>query len=276
MNPIKMATRLCLCQPCHICELKFDGRNSTCQLITSHNPDVMDGYERTSDAPSLDPEVWFLSEDEITAARGGVPRRELSVYTSGNDVSTFSSTDGFFSSLYDDIESTGGNDTVYFTAWSVADFPFLPLIDESGNKTGIKALIKRVVDRGTDVRGIVWSNKLERNENLAIQAFMNNMLPAPTVGGLARLIFDDRLPTQTSSHHQKTFVLRRRNELVAYVGCVSTRPSTAGTRRIIIRQSFGAKRTSVACLTGGSTPTCASKAQRRRTSRPTSSRAGTP
>ncbi|GLE05759.1 hypothetical protein PINS_up014807 [Pythium insidiosum] len=218
MNPIKMATRLCLCQPCHICELKFDGRNSTCQLITSHNPDVMDGYERTSDAPSLDPEVWFLSEDEITAARGGVPRRELSVYTSGNDVSTFSSTDGFFSSLYDDIESTGGNDTVYFTAWSVADFPFLPLIDESGNKTGFKALIKRAVDRGTDVRGIVWSNKLERNENLAIQAFMNNMLPAPTVGGLARLIFDDRLPTQTSSHHQKTFVLRRRNELVAYVG----------------------------------------------------------
>ncbi|KAJ0391806.1 hypothetical protein P43SY_010729 [Pythium insidiosum] len=45
-----------------------------------------------------------------------------------------------------------------------------------------------------------------------------NALPKPSVGGPARFIFDDRLPKQTSSHHQKTFVLRRKNELVAYVG----------------------------------------------------------
>ncbi|KAJ0404345.1 hypothetical protein P43SY_001465 [Pythium insidiosum] len=70
-NPIKMATRQCICQPCHICEFKFDWRNSGCQLIRSHNPDVTDGSERPSDTPTLDPQAWFLSEAELTASRAG-------------------------------------------------------------------------------------------------------------------------------------------------------------------------------------------------------------
>ncbi|GLE05317.1 hypothetical protein PINS_up014330 [Pythium insidiosum] len=212
-----MATRQCLCMPCHVCEFAFDWRNPGCRLITTHGPDLSDGSERPATQPSLDPTTWFLTEAELTASRGGVPRRDLSVFTSGNDVSPLPTTDTYFASLFQDFETTGANDSVYVTAWSIDQVPFLPIGDEKGEKTGFQSILRRAVARGTDVSAIVWPNLLERKQNLKFRDFMNDGLPKPAPLS-ARFIFDDRLPSQTSSHHQKTFVFKRNNALVAYVG----------------------------------------------------------
>ncbi|KAJ0400956.1 hypothetical protein ATCC90586_007617 [Pythium insidiosum] len=190
---------------------------SGCRLITTYGQDLSDGSERPSVQPLLDPQAWFLSESELTSSRGGVPRQDLSVFTSGNDVSPLPTTDTYFASLYRDLEATGANDTVYMTAWSVDQVPFLPMGDERGEKTGFHGILRRAVARGTDVRAIVWPNVLERKQNVQFRDFMNDVLPKPKPYS-ARFLFDDRLPTPTSSHHQKTFVLRRHHALVAYVG----------------------------------------------------------
>ncbi|GLE09534.1 hypothetical protein PINS_up021262 [Pythium insidiosum] len=80
--------------------------------------------------------------------------------------------------------------------------------------------MQRAVARGADVRALVWSNLLKRKDTIKVRDFLNNELPKPAVGGPARFVFDDRLPSISSSHHQKTVVIRRQNELITYVGGV--------------------------------------------------------
>ncbi|GLE05767.1 hypothetical protein PINS_up014815 [Pythium insidiosum] len=217
-NPLSMASSTCICAPCHLCEFSF--RRMQCQPMLQAGADVTDGSEIRPTQPSLDPELWFLTEAELTASRGGVPRQNVSVYTSGNEIETFVATNEYFSSLYQDIERTAANDSVYFTGWAVANIPYEPLVDPTGAVSSVQATMQRAVARGADVRALVWSNLLKRKDTIKVRDFLNNELPKPAVGGPARFVFDDRLPSISSSHHQKTVVIRRQNELITYVGGV--------------------------------------------------------
>lgn len=47
---------------------------------------------------------YMLSEDEILASRGGIPRADLSLHTTGNKIIPHIDTRTFFMSLYNQIE----------------------------------------------------------------------------------------------------------------------------------------------------------------------------
>ncbi|KAJ0410033.1 hypothetical protein ATCC90586_006426 [Pythium insidiosum] len=215
-NPLAMASSTCICAPCHLCEMSF--RRMQCQPMLK-DADLSDGSEITPTQPLLDPQAWFLTEAELTASRGGVPRQGLSVFTSGNEIQTFVATNEYFSSVYKDIEQTAANDSVYMTGWAMANVPYEPLTDPKGQVSSLQATVTRAVSRGADVRALVWSNLLKRKDTIKVRDIFN-ALPKPAVGGPARFVFDDRLPSISSSHHQKTVVIRRQNELISYVGGV--------------------------------------------------------
>uniref|UniRef100_H3GLA4 phospholipase D n=1 Tax=Phytophthora ramorum TaxID=164328 RepID=H3GLA4_PHYRM len=79
---------------------------------------------------------------------------------------------------------------------------------------------------------------------LEVRGFVNALSP-PEASGPARFVFDDRLPHSTSSHHQKSVVIRKGRELVAYVGGVdltSNRWDTLEHDQHELRQRAGIER----------------------------------
>ncbi|GAB9467998.1 Phospholipase d, pi-spld-like-9 [Globisporangium polare] len=217
-NPMQMTFNLCICQPCHMCEFSF--LSFGCGLIETPNMTLSDGSDVKLEQPVLDLNNWYLTKEEITAARGGVPRDDLSVYTSGNRITTFVASNEYFHSLFQDVSTTGVDDRIFLTGWSVADVPFEPQVDPTGAWSGFETVFASAVERGASFNCLVWNNLLESQQNVQVRDFMNNLPPSPN-GGKALFIFDDRLSTPSSSHHQKSVVLYRKNtELVAYIGGV--------------------------------------------------------
>lgn len=217
-NPISIASKQCLCQPCQVCA--FSWTNWRCQLIVNSDTDVSDGSNIKTQQPTTDASAWFLTQAELTASRNGVPRNDLSVYTTGNDVSTFAACDELFNSVIKDVEATGANDSIYLAAWSTDEIPFDPTTDVTGAKTGFKALFNRAITRGADFRALVWTNLIEVAQNIRIRDYFNALtVPSKVLATTnARFVFDDRLPIASSSHHQKTLVVRKASRLTAYVG----------------------------------------------------------
>ncbi|GMF19150.1 unnamed protein product [Phytophthora lilii] len=58
--------------------------------------------------PLLNAVDWFLTEQEITDSRGGVPRSDLAVYTTGNAVTTYTVTKEFYDAVYEDLTQHEG------------------------------------------------------------------------------------------------------------------------------------------------------------------------
>nr|CCA23586.1 phospholipase D putative [Albugo laibachii Nc14] len=169
--------------------------------------------------PETDPTTWFLTERELNAACNGVDRDpNLSVFTEENEVTTFTSTDKFFASVYRDIESLPANEgaNLWFTGWSTADIPFVPQEDGWENTT-FRKVLERAIEKNVYVHGLVWCNVTEKEQNQKMQEQINSYLASN--GEIKhRFIFDDRLPHLTSSHHQKSIFLSMRNRSIAYIG----------------------------------------------------------
>uniref|UniRef100_K3WNR3 phospholipase D n=1 Tax=Globisporangium ultimum (strain ATCC 200006 / CBS 805.95 / DAOM BR144) TaxID=431595 RepID=K3WNR3_GLOUD len=239
-NPMKMTLNLCICQPCHMCEFHFS--HFGCGLIDYPELDESDGSDVTIEQPILDLDKWFLTRDEITAARGGFPRNDLQVYSTGNHITTFSATNEYFHSVYVDLSTTGVDDRIFLTGWSVADVPFEPQIDPTGSYSGFETIFASAVERGANFNALVWNNVLESQQNVQVRDFINGLPPSPN-GGKALFIFDDRLSSSASAHHQKSVVIHRKDtQLVAYLGGVDLtydRWDTSKHNNIALRKRAG-------------------------------------
>ncbi|GAB9467997.1 hypothetical protein Gpo141_00005325, partial [Globisporangium polare] len=213
----EMAKELCVCQPCHLCE--FSLTEGKCALIPVEGVDLSDGSDVEIDQPTLDPSLWFLSDAEITHSRGGVTRDDLSVYTSGNEVTAFVASNEYFHAIYEDVAKCGAEHRIFLTGWSVDQVPFKPEEDPTGELTSFVSVFGNAISRGANFHALVWSNLLETEQNVKMRDLLH-ALPSSENGGKAHFIFDDRLAAHTNAHHQKSVIIERKDDLVAYVGGV--------------------------------------------------------
>lgn len=219
-----MVSSECICEPCSLCYFKFLSwecrslaNNSATDVLVPYADDLL-GLQQ----PVLGASDWFLTEKELTRSRGGIPRDDLQVYSEKNAVQLFSATNKFFSSVYNDLESLNDSDwQVFLTSWSLDNVPFRPKTPDWQNST-FQALFGRVMQRHIKVRALVWANILERAQNVAMQHWMNSFHVSgnnQSNTSLGLLLFDNRLPYVTSSHHQKTLVLSHPDHSsIAYLG----------------------------------------------------------
>lgn len=202
-----------------MCEFNF--WSGSCGYIERDGLDLSDGSDVKVDQPLLKLTDWFLTEKEITASRGGSPRSDLAVYTTGNDVRTYTVSKEFFDAAYKDLSTTGEGDRVLLTDWSTNLIPFQPDV-AGGNKSKFQDVVAGVTHRGGSFHALVWTNILEQPQNVAVRDKIN-AIPAAETGEKPVFLFDDRVRT-VSSHHQKTLVIAASNSTdsddhpVAFVG----------------------------------------------------------
>ncbi|OWZ14611.1 PhosphoLipase D [Phytophthora megakarya] len=199
----------------------FDDDTSPPQV---ENEDLSNGSDIKARQPLLKNTDWFLTEQEITASRGGIPRTDLAVYTTGNSVTSFTVTKEFYDAVYDDLSTTKEGDRVLLSAFVTALVPLKPDVDVSGAKTGVGKVFTDIVKRGGNVNIINWSNIAYKIFATKARNLINKIPPSPINGAKAVFLFDDRLPSITSAYHQKTLVILGNNtsdkkyQPVAYVG----------------------------------------------------------
>ncbi|KAG7376936.1 hypothetical protein PHYPSEUDO_012398 [Phytophthora pseudosyringae] len=113
--------------------------------ISSAKPVSKDSPNVPVRQPLLEANDWFLTEEEITDSRGGVPRDGMAVYTTGNKVTPLTVTNGFFDATYDDFISTNEGDRILLSAWEVSLVPLKPDADPTGATTGVHEMVAVVV-----------------------------------------------------------------------------------------------------------------------------------
>ncbi|EEY60394.1 phospholipase D, Pi-sPLD-like-11 [Phytophthora infestans T30-4] len=191
--------RLCICEPCHVCEFK---KNSlTCGYKEHKELDASDGSDLTVDQPLLAPTDWFLTKEEITASRNGSTRGDMATYTTGNDVTTYTVTKEFFDAAFTDLSSTKEGDRVMLTGWGTDLIPFQPDVD-GGNQSQLLDVVEGIIQRGGSFHALIWANILEKSQNIKTRDDINDIPASVTTGKKPLFVFDDRVPTITSTHHQ--------------------------------------------------------------------------
>ncbi|OQS05109.1 phospholipase D, Pi-sPLD-like-9 [Thraustotheca clavata] len=197
----------CMCQPCHLCHYKvFQG----CQLQPTNALSLSNGKDIPSKQPLLASKYWFLTNEEITQARGGEPRTTLAPYTTNNQVHVFPDTSSAFASMYKDITKA---QTAYFNGWTLNDIPYMPHVDKS---LTFKSTWGQAIERNNlSAHGLVWSNLMDLSRVTDMFAWMNTLNSSD-----AQLMTDNRITKPTGSLHQKSLILESSSDLIAYVGGV--------------------------------------------------------
>ncbi|KAL0582736.1 hypothetical protein ABG067_007294 [Albugo candida] len=207
---IKMQT----CEPGFLCH--FDA-NKQC-VIKPEGTNFSTGADISMEQPVLEPVFWFLTDEEMTAARNGIPRIQLQLYTVGNGVTYYSSTSAYFAQLLEEFGSTNGNDDrIYMTGWGFANISLNPAA-ASPDTTRLLSVLQQCVQRGTDVRILSWANVLENDFIKDVRDTVNKKFLPPTCSPGSRFLFDDRLPSNSATHHQKSVVIRKGSSVTAFVG----------------------------------------------------------
>ncbi|GMF51694.1 unnamed protein product [Phytophthora fragariaefolia] len=170
--------------------------------------------------PLLDATDWFLTEQEITDSRGGILRRDMAVYSTGNAVTSYTVANEFFNAVYDDLSNTKVGDRVMLSAYVTALVPLKPDVDPTGATTGVGKVFTDIVKRGGNVNILNWHNLKYKSFNVKARDAINSIPASLANAAAAKLIFDDRLPYIVSSHHQKTLAI------------ISNTPSNGGEQPI--------------------------------------------
>ncbi|OWY95274.1 PhosphoLipase D, partial [Phytophthora megakarya] len=190
----------------------------------SNNTNIDDNPNVPVRQPLLDATDWFLTEQDITDSRGGVPRDDMAVFTTGNKVTPLTVPNEFYDATYDDFLATKEGDRVLLSAWEVSLVPLKPDIDPKGATTGVHAMVAGVVERGASFHILGWSNILHYKINIEARDDINKILPSEKNGAEVIYIFDDRVRTMTSSHHQKSLVFAvnsssdKNDQPIVYIG----------------------------------------------------------
>ncbi len=168
---------------------------------------------RTDDGAvdNCQPSDWFISQNER-----GNPDTELDrafgpdAWTSGNRIVPRIHGVDYFAALVSELEQFRAGDAVYFTDWR-GDHD--QRLRERGPAIG--DLLAGLAERGADVRGLVWRShpaavSFSEGSNRRLEAEINRR------GG--HVLLDQRV-LRLGSHHQKLFVVHRRDGAdVAFVG----------------------------------------------------------
>ncbi|ETP49977.1 hypothetical protein F442_04614 [Phytophthora nicotianae P10297] len=185
-------------------------------VALSSDVDFSNGSDVAIEQTLLKATDWFLTEQEITDSRGGVPRNDLSVYTTGNAVKAFTITKEYFDAVYDDLSAAGEGDRILLAAWDSKLVQLKPDVDITGHTSGYHKVFSGVVERGGEVSILAWANLLRRGHNIeardALTELERHSFSMTGVGSI------------TGSHHQKTLVIAANTSLghddhpIAYVG----------------------------------------------------------
>ncbi|EGZ25694.1 phospholipase D-like protein [Phytophthora sojae] len=149
----------------------------------------------------------------------------MSVYTTGNKVTSYTVTNEFYNAVYDDLSTTKEGDRVMLATWLAAVVPLKPDVDPTGAKSGFKEFFAGIVERGGDANILGWASIAGGYMPYNIKAHdaINSIPKSPNNGAKAQYIFDDRV-NLIASHHQKTLVIAANiskdedDQPVAYVG----------------------------------------------------------
>lgn len=174
------------------------------------------------------PTHWFLDANEIAAARGNVdPPRTLSVFTTRNLAESKIDGESYMQALHNDLARTGAGDFFHFTAWrlNITQDLIPPATPSPSSPTRFDNVIQAAAKRGMVPSALIWKAVAAGftpssvtgmvGENTTARNFFNS------VGGKG--VIDGRYPA-AGSHHQKTAVVLRDGEAVAYCGGIDVCP----------------------------------------------------
>jgi phosphatidylserine/phosphatidylglycerophosphate/cardiolipin synthase-like enzyme len=175
-----------------------------------------------------EPAHWFLDANEIAAARGNVDLlRTLSVFTAGNLAESKIDGESYMQALHNDLARTGAGDFFHLTAWrlNITQDLIPPATSSPSSPSRFDNLIRAAAGRGMVPSALIWKAVAAGftpssvggmvGENTTARNFFNS------VGG--RGVIDGRYPA-AGSHHQKTAVVVRAGEAVAYCGGIDVCP----------------------------------------------------
>eukprot|EP01065_Artemidia_motanka_P000054 TRINITY_DN10014_c0_g1_i1.p1 TRINITY_DN10014_c0_g1~~TRINITY_DN10014_c0_g1_i1.p1 ORF type:complete len:534 (+),score=209.86 TRINITY_DN10014_c0_g1_i1:88-1689(+) len=172
---------------------------------------------------------WFLTEAELMQTTKGFNRTAtgMHLYSLGNYAEPRVDGAGYMASLHADFQQTAGaGDFAHGTSWNAeVDELLVPDVSDpaASNASAVLAEFKAMVARGVDARILENRNTFYLKNVIEFSVKMNK-LKEDTV------LTDARFP-EWGSHHQKTFVVKRKGETVAYVGGVDLMNSRWNTQK---------------------------------------------
>lgn len=175
------------------------------------------------------PPIWFLTPQEITNAREGCSRG-LSPYSlQGNSVKLLVNGDQVFNQLYHDLLSVDAGDFVWMTGWDIDSLVMLypnPQDPMRADESRIDRLLLAAINKGVEVRMLLNSTNL-------LDPFKPFEFAEPLNDAAGKTVCspDHRHNGYFGSLHQKSWVIKRKGETVAYVGSMDIAAGRFDTRK---------------------------------------------
>jgi phospholipase D1/2 len=167
---------------------------------------------------STDPRVWFLTKDEIKAARGGHPRT-LADFTAKNKVQALIDGEEALPMIAADIKAAANGGFIHLGAWKLDHT--INLDPRAGTIDTVLNLWRNAVSRQIKCRMLLWRN------DSSFHNFQSYFALHP-LG--VNVVLDARFKF-LGSHHQKFMVVQLPTETVAYCGGIDLATDRWDTRK---------------------------------------------